>query len=377
MTQCRLQLADSPPDRSTHIAAPLLAFFSRSFARGAPSWIAPPIAYHGRETRCVRGSRFVPERLVFLSQSMSLLEVPEAIDLLRQHGLRPVTEVAPGRHGDVVAVILGVKPFGPAEAAPYPSLRTVARFGAGYDNVAVDALWRERRITVSYTPDVSTVEVAQFALAMIILTLRGATRDAVGLVAGRPWRYIGRGLGMAESTVGLLGCGHIGLETARLVAPLAKKTVLWRRTPTPIHLPGIDPSRYETVQDLNELATRCDGISVHLALTAQTCGIVGASFFEQVSAAGRSIALVNTARGGIVDETALLDALNRGIVRDAAIDVWSTEGEEPTEIVRALQHHPSVLPTTHIGAYTRGVQRRCAMKVATNIVAAVRPDPGK
>ena len=79
---------------------------------------------------------------------MSLLEVPEAIDLLRQHGLRPVTEVAPGRHGDVVAVILGVKPFGPAEAAPYPSLRTVARFGAGYDNVAVDALWRDRRITV-------------------------------------------------------------------------------------------------------------------------------------------------------------------------------------------------------------------------------------
>ena len=76
-------------------------------------------------------------------------------------------------------------------------------------------------------------------------------------------------------------------------------------------------------------------------------------------------------------ETALLDALNRGIVRDAAIDVWSTEGEEPTDIVRALQHHPSVLPTTHIGAYTRGVQRRCAMQVATNIVAAVGPSPGK
>jgi D-3-phosphoglycerate dehydrogenase len=150
---------------------------------------------------------------------------------------------------------------------------------------------------------------------------------------------------------------------------LAARTLLWNRTPRPVHLPGVDPSRYESVTDLNELAACCDGVSVHLALTPQTRGIVGAAFFEQVRVAGRSIALVNTARGGIVDEPALLDALKSGTVRDAAVDVWSTEGAEPTEIVRTLQYHPSVLPTTHIGAFTRGVQHRCAMQVAANIVA--------
>jgi phosphoglycerate dehydrogenase-like enzyme len=312
------------------------------------------------------------EKLVYLSQSVSILEVEEALARLRRQGLQPVREVAVERRDDVVAVILGVKPFGLAEAEVFPNLKTVARFGAGFDNVDVDALWHGRRISVTYTPDVSTVEVAQFAFAMIILALRGATRDAVGLVSGvSRWRTIERGLGLADATVGIVGCGHIGVEAARLVAPLAAKTLLWNRDGRAVPLPGVDPARYEVVRHLMEIPTRCDVVSIHLALTPATHGLIGAEFFRRARDAAHSLALVNTARGSIVDEAALLDALNAGVVSNAAVDVWSSEGPDPGAAVMALRGHPGVLPTTHIGAFTRGVQRRCAMQVAANIVAQV------
>jgi D-3-phosphoglycerate dehydrogenase len=312
------------------------------------------------------------ERLVFLRDSFSLLDAPEAVVALQRHALRPVTEVKSDRAGDVVAVIAGLGKFGVVEAEPYPALRTVARFGAGYDNVDVEGLWASRRVSVSYTPDVSSGEVAQFAFAMIILALRGAPRDIAGLSSVEPtWRVIGRGIGMSEATVGIVGCGHIGIETARLTTPLAAKTLLWNRTRREVALSGIDDSRYEVIQDLEELAARSDIVSVHLALTAQTRGMIGAAFFENIRAAGRSIALVNTARGNIVDEAALLDALEQGTVRDAAIDVWSAEAGESTELVRKLRRHPAVLPTSHIGAFTRGVQQRCALQCAQNIIAEV------
>jgi phosphoglycerate dehydrogenase-like enzyme len=323
------------------------------------------------------------ERLVYLKDSKSLQEVPAAVDLLGRHGMRPVTSVRSEEVGKVVAVIAGLGRFTQSDANEFPALRTVARFGAGYDNVDVSGLWAARRISVSYTPNASTDEVAELALAMMILTLRGAPCDIAGLSAQSPtWRVIGRGLSLSEATVGIVGCGSIGLAAARLAAPLAAKTLLWNRSRRQLALPGVDMARYEPVWDLDELAKKSDVISIHLALTAHTVGIIGASFFEKIRAAGRSIALVNTARGNVVDEPALLDALNANIVRAAAVDVWSTEGpiapersEAPrgngTDTVGLLRRHPAVLATSHIGAFTRGVLHRCAIQCARNIIAAV------
>jgi D-3-phosphoglycerate dehydrogenase len=149
--------------------------------------------------------------------------------------------------------------------------------------------------------------------------------------------------------------------------------------------------RCQPVENLDTVAERSDVITVHLPLTPQTRGLIGKAFFDKVKAAGRSIALVNTARGGVVDEEALLEALQSGIVRAAAIDVWSLEGPGSTldpestaapderdrlRTIGLLRHHPAVLPTSHIGALTTGVLHRCGLQCAQNIVSVVAGERG-
>jgi phosphoglycerate dehydrogenase-like enzyme len=340
------------------------------------------------------------ERLVLLRDSFSLLDVPAALELLQRHGMRAVKAVPPESRDQVVAIVAGLQRFCVADATDFPALRTVARFGAGCDNIDVNGLWSARQIAVSYTPNVSSGEVAELAFAMIILTLRGAPRDIAGLAAERAqWRVIGRGVGLSDATVGIVGCGHIGLATARLVAPLAARVLLWNRSKRPVSLP--DTAEYELVDDLHELAARCDVISVHVALTPGSERLIGREFFDAVRASGRSIALVNTARGDVVDEEALLEALETHIVRAAAIDVWSLEGAgsiagaeaaasvadakaaapsspgaTPTQksrlrTLQRLRQHPAVLATSHIGAFTTGVLERGGMQCARNIIAVV------
>jgi len=309
---------------------------------------------------------------VFLRDSFSILQVPEAAQLVRDSGLLLVREVPAGQEGDVVAVVVGLGAFGPADAQRFPNLRTVARFGAGVDNVDVAGLWRERRLKVSCTPGLSNRDVAEFALAMIILALRGAPRDIAALSGEQStWRVIDRGCGLADATVGIVGCGNIGRETAALVAPLAAHTLLWSRSAQPISLAGVGADRYSRAADLDVLARRADVVSVHVVLTDETRGLIGGAFFDKLRAARRAMALVNTARGEVVDEAALLRALDDGIVYAAAIDVWSAEGQRTSETVQALRRHPAVLPTSHIGSHTTGSLRRYAMQCARNIVALV------
>jgi D-3-phosphoglycerate dehydrogenase / 2-oxoglutarate reductase len=309
--------------------------------------------------------------LVFLRDSFSILQVPEAAQLVRDHGLTLVREVPVGQEGDVVAVVVGLSPFGVLDAQHFPNLRTVARFGAGVDNVEVAGLWRERRLPVSCTPGFSNRDVAEFALAMIILALRRAPRDITAL-SGEPsiWRVVDRGLGLAEATVGIVGCGNIGRETAALVAPLAAHTLLWNRSARLFNLAGVAANRYSRA-GLDELVLRAHVVSVHLALNADTRGLIGEAFFDKLRAAGRSIALVNTARGDVVDEAALLRALDDRTVHAAAVDVWSAEGLRMNKTVLGLRRHPAVLPTSHIGSHTTGGLHRYAMQCARNIVALV------
>jgi D-3-phosphoglycerate dehydrogenase / 2-oxoglutarate reductase len=211
---------------------------------------------------------------------------------------------------------------------------------------------------------------------MIILGLRGAPRDIAALAAETStWRVIERGRSLSDAVVGIVGCGNIGRETAGLVAPLANKTLLWNRSRSSITLNGVDHERYARVDDLDELAARADVVSIHLALNQHTSGFIGSSFFDKVKAAGRSIALVNTSRGDVVDERALLRALHDNVVRAAAIDVWSAEGPQANDVVRALRRHPAVLPTSHIGSYTVGNLHRYAMQCARNITALVNGRP--
>jgi phosphoglycerate dehydrogenase-like enzyme len=147
--------------------------------------------------------------------------------------------------------------------------------------------------------------------------------------------------------------------------------LLWNRSARSIKLTGVPAECYSLAADLDELARRADVVSVHLALNDETRGLIGAAFFDKLRAAGRAIALVNTARGEVVDEGALLQALDDRIVYAAAVDVWSAEGRRTNDTVVALRRHPAVLATSHIASHTTGSLHRYAMQCARNIVALV------
>ncbi len=311
--------------------------------------------------------------LVYLRDSKTLVAEPDAVRLLEAAGLSPVVAVPPDRADDVCAMIAGLAPLGVNDVAAFRNLKTVARFGTGTDNVDVDGL-AARGIAVTRTADLASGDVGELALALIILALRRAPRDMRSLAAdAAAWRPIPRGLALSESVIGIAGTGAIGAAVARMALPLARRVLVWNRSGIlPEHAAWM--AECELCPTLHELALRSNVLSIHLALNAQTSGMIGTSFFAGLAAANHSLALVNTARGGIVDEVALLAALEAGIVHSAAIDVWSAEGAAMNEAVRRLRAHSAVLPSSHLGAYTLGAQRRYAMQCAQNIIAVLAGD---
>lgn len=311
--------------------------------------------------------------LIDISAVPSFATAVEAVELLQRGGFR-LTRAGIEDRRRVVAVIWGDRPFRLAEASHYPALRVLARFGVGVDAVAVEDLL-QLGIRVETTPGVSTDSVAEFAMAMIILALRRAGPHVHGLRTDpEQWRPESRGHELiSSSTVGIVGCGRIGLQTARLLARWGVRVILWNRTWPPDPNRGRVPDGAVRTGRLQDLV-QSDVLSVHLALDSETRGFLGEPFFRAVEGAGRQIALVNTARSGIIDEDALLAALERGTVTSAALDVWPVEGSEPSHGTgRILRRHPRVLPTPHIAAYTEEAFTKCALACAHRILAVLVP----
>lgn len=187
----------------------------------------------------------------------------------------------------------------------------------------------------------------------------------------KPWRSIRRGRALAEATIGIIGCGRIGIETTLLLQSRGAKVLVWNRSWPPASAKPHILTNLTRVLHLEEIAEKCDAVSLHLSLTPDTRHLLSHDFFAAVKRSGKSIVLVNTSRGEIVNEEALLAAIQEGTVRSAAIDVWSSEGKSTNETVRALRASPVVFPTSHIAAYTIGVQQRYAIQCARNVVALV------
>lgn len=325
----------------------------------------------------IKTQSIFPPRLVYFRDTRSLLSVQDAVELLHNHHLKPITELLPMEKEDVVSVVLGDASFTSNDAAELPRLRTVARFGAGWNNVDVKGIWEKQHIPTSCTIGVANKDVAEFALSALIGSLRLVHTDCFRLKPDKfEWRSVKRGISLYDATIGIVGCGRIGCELAKMLSVHGAKVLLWNRSWPPTHIKNNreELSQLEMcarVSRLEELADTVDAISLHLTLTDETRYFIGETFFDKIRQSGRSVVLVNTSRGNIVDESALLRALDSGIVRSAAIDVWSVEGKQETEVVRKIRSHPSVLATSHIAANTLGVSYRYSMQCARNIIAAV------
>lgn len=218
-------------------------------------------------------------------------------------------------------------------------LEVVANYGVGVNNVDLDAAQR-RGILVANTPDVLTKTTAELAIAITLALLRRVVEGDRFVRSGSPWSFsleFMLGESLDGKTFGIVGPGRIGKETGRLAEAFGAQA----------NFAGRDDS-------LQELLASADVVSLHLPLTADTRHLID----EQALAAMKSSAvLVNTARGPIVDERALVDALSRKVIAGAALDVYEFEPDVSDEL-RSMEH---VVLTPHLGSGTRTTREAMGM----------------
>lgn len=231
-------------------------------------------------------------------------------------------------------------------------LRVVVRAGTGLDNVDVAAA-RARGVVVRNTPNANSVSVAEMVFALA-LALERHVAAASGDLRHGTWektKYMGREL--AGRTLGVLGFGRIGREVALRARAFEMQVIA--------HDPLLDawPEGFAWVRrvDRDTLLSGADVLSLHVPLTPGTKGSFGADSFARMRP---DAILVNASRGGVVDERALEDALRRGALRGAALDVFE---QEPPGALPLLEL-PNVLATPHLGASTAEAQRRAGTDAA-------------
>ena len=215
-----------------------------------------------------------------------------------------------------------------------PQLRIVANHGVGFDNVDLDAA-RARGIVVTNTPDVLTRATAEFAIGLMLALLRRVAEGDRRVRRRDPWRLAPTfmlGEGLDGKTLGIVGPGRIGRETARLGQALGMRVVTAGRGDA-----------------LTPLLAAADVVSLHARLTDTNRHLLDAAALARMKP---TAVLVNTARGALVDEEALVAALRDGRIAGAALDVYETEPHVRDELLRL----ENVVLTPHIASATRGAR---------------------
>jgi len=225
------------------------------------------------------------------------------------------------------------------EAAKH--LKVISRYGVGVDRIDLDAAQR-LGIVVTNTPGANSGSVAELTIGLMLCLARQIPEAAQAVRAGI-WPRMA-GLCMEGKTIGLLGFGSIGKLVARRLAGFNARVLV---NDPKLH-PGECPEFEVTPCSRDDLLAQADFLSLHLPATDATRGMVNASFLRNMKAGAY---LINTARGELIDEGALLAALESGRLRGAALDVFSHEPPDPSN---PLLNHPNVLATPHIAAHADG-----------------------
>jgi len=240
-------------------------------------------------------------------------------------------------------------------------LRVVGRAGVGVDNIDLDAATRHG-VLVLNAPTGNTLAAAEHAIAMMCALARNVPAADASMRGGRWERSKFMGFELRDKTLGLLGLGKIGFEVARIAGQGLQMQVI-------AHDPLVTPERAEQagveLVDLDTLVRTSDVLSVHVPLTEQTRGVIDAQRLAQMKPGAR---LLNVARGGIIDEQALADALRAGHIAGAAVDVFTSE---PLPADNPLASAPNTVLTPHLGASTVEAQYNVAYDVADQIATVL------
>ena len=236
-------------------------------------------------------------------------------------------------------------------------LRIIGRAGVGVDNIDV-ATATERGVLVVNSPEGNTVAAAELTVALTMALFRNIPQAHASMKSGEWKRSRFVGVELYGKTAGVVGLGKIGREVARRLRALEMRVLAYD--------PFLAPDQAEALGirlvDLDTLYAESDLITVHVPRTKETAGMIGA---EQLDHMKDGVRIVNVARGGIIQEGALLEALNAGKVAAAALDVWE---KEPVDPQYPLALHPRVIATPHLGASTEEAQVGVAVDIAEQIV---------
>ncbi len=251
-----------------------------------------------------------------------------------------------------------------AVMAAAPRLRVIGRAGVGVNNIDLEAA-TARGIVVLNVPDGNTIAACEHTLGMMLALARNIPQAAAELRQGRWERTRFTGVELYGKTLGVIGFGRIGSEVARRALAFGMKVVAYDPFAVPEHAAKLGVR----LGALEEVLREADFLTVHAPLTAETRDLIGARELALMKPGAR---LVNCARGGIVNEEALLESLRRGHLAGAALDVFSREPVAPDHPLLAA---PNVVATPHLGASTVEAQVVCAVQVAEEVVRTLQGLP--
>ncbi len=244
------------------------------------------------------------------------------------------------------------------------NLKVIARAGVGVDNIDIDAA-TEYGVMVVNAPTGNIVAAAEHTIALLMALARRLPQAYVAMREGHWDRKAYMGVEVREKTLGLIGLGRVASEVARRARGLEMHVIA--------HDPYVSTEYAQklgvALVPLEELLSRADVVSLHLPLTAETRHFMNAACFARMKPGSY---LINTSRGGVVDEEALLRALDEGRLAGAALDVFSVE---PLPEDHPLRRHPKVILTPHIGGSTVEAQARVARDAAEQVIAVLQGRP--
>src|SRR5258708_3632018 len=299
----------------------------------------------------------MPKPKVLISDALS----PAAVQIFRDRGIDVDFQPNLGKDREKLAELSGnydglaIRPAPKARAKILEKakrLKVIGRAGIGVDNVEIPAA-TAKGIIVMNTPFGNSITTAEHAITLMLALAREIPQADASTQAGKWEKNRFMGVEITAKTLGVIGCGNIGSIVADRALGLRMKVVAFD--------PFLSPERAKDIGvekvDLDELFKRADFITLHTPLTEKTRNIIDAGALAKMR---KGVRIINCARGGLVDEQALVDALNSGQVAGAAFDVFV---EEPATS-NVLFGHPNVICTPHLGAATTEAQENVALQVA-------------
>lgn len=241
-----------------------------------------------------------------------------------------------------------------------PRLRVVGRAGVGVDNIDLEAA-TARGIVAMNAPDGNTVATAELAMGLMLALARHIPQAEISMRAGQWEKKAFMGVELRNKTLGLIGFGRIGRAVARRAKAFEMNVVAY----DPFKPPEVAAAIGAALVPLDEVFARADFISLHASASPATRHIINA---ENIQKMKPGVRIINDARGSLIDEAALAEALKSGRVAGAALDVYSAE---PVSADNPLLGLPNVIHTPHLGASTVEAQDQVATQIAQQVIDAL------